>query len=117
MTLLDAYAIPVATTYYAADADEAGQLAALLNQPVVLKIAAPDIIHKAGSGGMVLDLQGHEQVRLAALGMQADIAQRFPKARLQGFNVQPMVHWPQAYELMLGMFSDPLFGPVLIRAF
>ena len=113
-TVLSAYSIPVITTKFAADAEAAGHIAAELDTPIALKIASPEITHKSDVGGVVLDLKGQQQVRLAALGMLTSIRQHLPKARIDGFIIQPMTRWPRALELILGVLSDPLFGPVLL---
>ena len=42
------------------------------------------------------------------------MAKARPDARLQGFTVQPMIVWPNAQELLLGVFDDRLFGPVIL---
>lgn len=112
--LLEAYAIPVVPTHHAADGEEAGQIAARLGEPVALKIASPDIVQKSEVGGVILDLQGPDQVAAVALGMETRLRQRFPRASIDGFTVQPMVRWPRALELVVGMVCDPLFGPVLV---
>ncbi|MFO1350240.1 MAG: GNAT family N-acetyltransferase [Gammaproteobacteria bacterium] len=113
-TVLGAYGIPTVATATVADPDQAAQTAARIEGPVALKIASPDISHKSEVGGVILDLHGPAQVRAAALGMQADLQRRLPSARLSGFTVQPMVRWPQAFELIIGMASDELFGPVVL---
>ena len=46
--------------------------------------------------------------------MTARVAKARPDARLQGFTVQPMIVWPNAHELLLGVFEDRLFGPVIL---
>jgi acetyltransferase len=112
--LFAAYAIPTITSHFAADAEAAGALAEQLDTPVALKIASPDITHKSDLGAVVLDLKGARQVQLAAKGMLASLREQQPDARLEGFTIQPMVHWPDGYELILGVLSDALFGPVLL---
>lgn len=37
-----------------------------------------------------------------------------PDARIDGFTVEPMLEWPDAQELILGIARDPTFGPVLL---
>jgi acetyltransferase len=46
--------------------------------------------------------------------MHARIAELRPEARLQGFTVQPMIARPNAHELLMGVFDDPLFGPTIL---
>ena len=45
--------------------------------------------------------------------MRASFA-RIPKARLEGFIVQQMIHRPSAYELIAGITTDATFGPVIL---
>jgi acetyltransferase len=42
------------------------------------------------------------------------VRRHMPQARLEGFTVQPMVHRPQARELIAGASVDSVFGPVLL---
>ncbi len=113
-TLLDSYAIPTVPTHAAADAEEAGRIANRLGEPVALKVVSPDIAYRSEVGGVILDLQGADQVEAAALGMEVRLRKRFPRARIEGFVVQPMVRWPHALELLAGTVCHPLFGPVLV---
>lgn len=112
--VLDAYSVPTVPTWHAADADEASRHAARIGEPVALKIASPDIRNKSDVGGVILDLQGPDQVGIVALGLETRMRQRFPNARIDGFIVQPMVKWPRALELLAGTVCHPLFGPVIV---
>jgi len=104
----------VLQTETATDAAGAGAIAARLGCPVALKIRSPDVPHKTDVGGVVLDLQGSGATAAAALAMAEGIRARLPQARLEGFEVEPMVPRRGAQELLLGMSSDPQFGPVLV---
>ena len=112
--VLAAYGIPVIETVRAANADAAATVAASLGFPVALKIASPDITHKSAVGGVALDLDGPDAVRAAALAMTARVGQMRPQARLEGFTVQRMARPADAVELILGVFTDPVFGPVIL---
>jgi acetyltransferase len=46
--------------------------------------------------------------------MHQRLASLQPEARLQGFSVQAMVRRPQAHELIVGVTTDPVFGPVIL---
>jgi len=46
--------------------------------------------------------------------MQRVIGKKFPEARLRGFTVQEMVKRDGARELIVGMTTDPIFGPVIL---
>lgn len=112
--VLAAYGVPVIATHVAATSAQAAARAAELGGPVVLKILSPDITHKSDVEGVVLDLTGPGPVREAAEAMLKRVAQRAPSARLTGFTVQPMVHRPGAYELIVGVAQDAQFGPVIL---
>jgi acetyltransferase len=112
--LLDAYGVPVVPTRLAGTADEAAAVAAQLGGPVVLKVVSPDITHKSDVGGVALDLAGPTAVKAAAAAMRRHVLPAQPESRLTGFSVQPMVHRPGAYELIVGATEDQQFGPVLL---
>lgn len=112
--VLAAYGIPALLAEVVATPQEAGEAAARIGGPVALKILSRDITHKSDIGGVMLDLEGAEVVAQAAEAMLKRVAAAAPKARLQGFTVQPMCRRPQAEELILGVVSDPQFGPVIL---
>ncbi|WP_342050135.1 MULTISPECIES: bifunctional acetate--CoA ligase family protein/GNAT family N-acetyltransferase [unclassified Cupriavidus] len=112
--VLEAYGIPVATTRSARDEREAAVVAEAIGFPVALKIASPDISHKSDVGGVALGLRSAEQIREAALAMRATVARLAPAARVDGFTVQRMAHGTHAFELIVGIASDPVFGPVVL---
>jgi len=111
---LEAYGIPVVKTRSAATPELAAACAGEIGFPVVLKILSPDITHKSDVGGVILDLESVEAVRAAAESMQQRLAAANPEARLEGFSVQQMARRPKAHELIVGVATDPVFGPVLL---
>ena len=112
--VLAAYGIPVVETRVAATPDEAAELTVELGPPVALKILSPDITHKSDVGGVALGLGAAEEVRWVAEAMLARISRTVPEARLAGFTVQKMAQRPQAHELIVGMSTDSIFGPVIL---
>jgi acetyltransferase len=112
--LLSAYGIPVVDTRKTADADAAVLAADLMGYPVALKIISPQIIHKSDVGGVALGLTSAAEVHAAAEAMQERVRKLRPDVVLQGFTVQAMAHRPGAHELIVGINTDPLFGPVLL---
>ena len=114
MELLAAYRIPVVQTAAVVTPDEAAAQAADWAVPVALKISSPDILHKRAMGGVALNLQTPEAVSEAAQGILAHLRQHQPEARIEGFTLQPMVPKGDNHELILGMTTDPVFGPVLL---
>jgi len=115
--VLAAYSIPTVPTSVAASPQEVEQIAFdLLKQAptLAIKVLSEDISHKSDVGGVRLGLASAAEARAAAEAMTARVAKARPDARLQGFTVQPMIVWPNAHELLLGVFDDRLFGPVIL---
>jgi acetyltransferase len=112
--LLAAYGIPVVETRSAATVEQAVLCAQDIGFPVAVKILSPDISHKSDVGGVVLDLESAEAVRAAAGAMHQRLHALKPDALLQGFSVQAMARWPDAHELIIGVSTDPVFGPVIL---
>ncbi|HEY0489202.1 MAG TPA: acetate--CoA ligase family protein, partial [Telluria sp.] len=112
--VLGAYGIPVVQTRTAADVDAAVAAARAIGYPVAVKILSPDITHKSDVGGVALDLDTEEAVRAAAGRMHRRLGELQPGARLEGFTVQSMARRPQAHELIVGVATDPVFGPVIL---
>lgn len=112
--VLAAYGIPVVETRIAPTVEEAVLSAIEIGFPVAVKILSPDISHKSDVGGVVLDLEAPVAVRAAAQAMHERLSRLQPAARLQGFSVQAMARRPQANELIVGVTTDPVFGPVIL---
>jgi acetyltransferase len=112
--LLHAYGIPSVETAQVRDGDEAALVAARIGFPVALKVVSPQIVHKSDVGGVVLGLTSADEVRAAAVRMRQRIAHTQPRAHVLGFTVQAMVRRGGAQELIVGIASDAVFGPVLL---
>lgn len=112
--VLAAYGIPTVPTHTAPDPHAAAAEAAKLAVPVAIKILSPDITHKTDVGGVALDLHAPAAVQQAAEAMLDRVRKACPKARIDGFTVQPMVQRPGAIELIVGVAQDPQFGPVIL---
>ncbi len=112
--VLAAYGIPVVATRIARDIDAAIHAAHAIGYPVAIKVLSPDITHKSDVGGVALDLESDEALRAAGSRMLTRIAQLRPQARLEGFSVQKMTRRPEAHELIIGVATDPVFGPVVL---
>ena len=112
--LLAAFHIPIAQTLIARNAMEAMLLAQQIGFPVVMKINSPDITHKSDVNGVRLGLSSGQAVRSAYSEMLADIGRLRPDATLDGIVIEPMVTRSHAREVLLGMTSDPVLGPVIV---
>ena len=113
-SFLGCYGIPFVRTQAVPDPASAAQAAARIKAPVALKIRSRDVIHKSDIGGVVLDLADPSEVEAAARQMNENVTRALPKARLEGFIIQEMIHRPGAFELIAGVSTDPTFGPVLL---
>ena len=107
--LLDCYGIAMPGWLAAPDPAGAGEAAERLGGRVALKAQGPGILHKTELGGVRVGLAGREEVARAAteMGEALSAAGVEPEA----FIVQSMVE--DGVELLVGVVTDPLFGPVL----
>ncbi|MCG3136807.1 MAG: Protein lysine acetyltransferase Pat [Phycisphaerae bacterium] len=112
--VLAAYGLTVVETRIATDVADAVEQARAIGLPVALKILSADITHKSDVGGVALGLESLEEVQTAAQTMLQRISKKFPQAHISGFTVQQMASRPAAHELIIGMTTDEVFGPVLV---
>ena len=104
--------ISVIDTRLATSREEAISISRKLGFPVALKITSPDIVHKSDAGGVKLGPERASQVGKAYDDVIQTISQRYPQARLHGVAVQKMAR--PGVEVIIGMFKDAQFGPVLM---
>lgn len=110
--VLKGYGIPVTPHHMVTTEDEAVEAAAGIGGPVVLKVVSPDILHKTELGGVVLDLRDEDAVRAGYRALHERVATREPGAEVCGILVAPFR--TDGREMILGMSTDPVFGPVLV---
>ena len=111
--VLAAFHIPIARAIVARSPAEALLAAEQLGLPVAMKIHSPDIAHKSDAGGIRLNLGNAEAVHIAFREILESVQKSRPNARLDGVVIEPMIGRPNRRELMVGVISDPLFGPVV----
>ncbi len=104
--LLHAFGIPTVDEIHVASASQAAAAVALLGCPVVLKAVGRRILHKSDIGAVRLDLASPDAASAAFLEMSAVLGDM-----MEGAIVQPML---RGVELIAGVVSDPLFGPVVM---
>lgn len=106
-SLLGCYGIRMPRTERVADADGAGEAAERLGGSIALKAVGP--LHKTEVGGVRLGLSGRAEVA----GEAGRMTEGLVAAGItpEGFLVQQMV--PDGVEMLVGVTSDPLFGPVV----
>ncbi|MGD2251818.1 MAG: acetate--CoA ligase family protein [Anaerolineales bacterium] len=112
MEVLDKYGIATARGVPATTVEQAQEAAEKLGYPVAMKVIAEQISHKSDVGGVQLNLRNAPAVAAAFEDMMGRIHQAYPKVKLDGVLVQPMVIGGR--ELIVGGRQDPQFGPVVL---
>ncbi|MGB4467704.1 MAG: bifunctional acetate--CoA ligase family protein/GNAT family N-acetyltransferase [Azovibrio sp.] len=111
--ILRAFRVPVAQTMVARTPTEALLLAEQLGFPVAMKVDSLDLAHKSDAGGVRLNITNAPAVRNAYHDIIETVKKRQPNARINGVSIEPFLARPHGRELMLGVFRDPIFGPVI----
>ncbi len=114
MRVLEAYGIPVAPYRVARTADEAVEAAGSIGWPVVMKVLSPRIVHKSDVGGVVVGVEDAAEARAAFARLTTEVPERagIGAGEVDGVLVQKMVSGGK--ETIVGMHSDPQFGPLLM---
>jgi acetyltransferase len=115
LRLIGYYGIPVPQSIPVANQEKLERLANELRYPVVLKAAAPDLVHKMDVGGVLVDLRGPEELLAAAQKMVESVARHRAGSQAAdslGFLVQEYVYGGR--EVILGMTHDRKYGPVVM---
>jgi len=99
--------IPMVETHYVEAGDSMDAAATDLGSPVVLKADADGLLHKTAGGGVLLNVHGADRIMEAFRTLRS----RFGSA-LRGVTVQPMAE--PGRELLVGVRSDPVFGPLVV---
>ena len=111
--LLAAFRVPVPRSEVVASRDEAVAVARDIGFPVALKVHSRDITHKSDVGGVRLNLQNGAMVASAFDDMMRHVRELRPQARIDGAVVQPMLRFRHAREVLVGVATDAVFGPVI----
>ncbi|NUR29235.1 MAG: GNAT family N-acetyltransferase, partial [Catenulispora sp.] len=104
--LLACYGIRCARMVLAENEHTAVTAASLWSSPVALKAYWPELVHKSDVGGVLLGLSGADAVREG----WRTLKERFGE-QLTGVVVQEMA--PNGVELLAGVDSDAVFGPLV----
>lgn len=112
LNVFDAYGIPTIPHRIADSEEGAVRAASDIGFPVVLKVISPDVIHKSDAGGVRVDLRSEEEVREAYRTIHRSIGEKHRGARIHGVLVERFQR--EGREVIIGMSSDPRFGPILM---
>jgi acetyltransferase len=111
--VLGAFHINATRSVVVRSPNEALVQAEAMGFPVALKINSPDITHKSDAGGVMLGINNAHAVRTAYNDLVNAVKRNRPNARIDGVTIQPMLRRPNGRELLVGILSDPVFGPVI----
>ncbi len=112
--LLAAYGVPVVPAFLVHDASSATRRAKELGFPVALKVLSPDIPRKSDVGAVALDLESEQEVVDAMASVTRRVGRHRPDARIVGYSIERMVRRLEATELLVGVQSHPVFGPLIV---
>ena len=110
--MLEAYGIASVPGDLAGGVEEAVEIAEKAGYPVVLKIVSEDILHKSDSGGLALNIDNSDALRVEYSNLMERIAKNEPNARIRGVMVEQMA--PKGVEVIVGMRRDTTFGPMMM---
>jgi acetate---CoA ligase (ADP-forming) len=114
MRILEAYGIPVAPYAVANNVDEALDAANRIGYPVVLKLLTPKLTHKSDVGAVAVGIRDADALRQRFERMMTEVPENagISVDDIDGVLVQKMVGGGK--ETIVGMHTDPSFGPVLM---
>lgn len=105
--LLCSYQIPLAPARLVQSWEEARKAAHEIDYPVVVKVIAPELVHKSDSGGVIVGIHSEEELKQAYHRLQ-----QVGSGANEGILVQKMVLG--GLEMFAGTNRDPTFGPMLV---
>jgi acyl-CoA synthetase (NDP forming) len=112
LAALQAYGFSVLQHGLATTEEEAITLLRKIGSPVALKVASPDVVHKADAGGVLLNISTTDEARAGFQKITNGVKQKLPGVRLLGVEVQPMV--ARGTEIILGFGKDLAFGHMIM---
>ncbi len=110
--VLEAYGIPTAPWRVATTLEEATAAAGALGYPVVLRALAPRLGYRPERESAVLGIRDIAGLEEAYRTLEERLAAEDPGDSSAGFLVLP--YYEEGRELIVGMTTDPTFGPVLM---
>ena len=110
--LLRSLGIPTTQMRLATSKEEAVAMSREIGYPSVLKVSSEDISHKSDAGGVKVGLADEAAVAQAYDDIMASCRAKFPQAVIEGVTVQDQAR--PGLEVIVGMATDPQFGPVLM---
>jgi acetyltransferase len=113
LSILDCYGIPIVQSRTAQSERAAVSAAEEIGYPVVMKVDTPRILHKTEIGAVVLDLRTPKEIRTTYAKLRDKVSGQLKK-RSEKFSVSIQEMVPGGVETVIGMTTDPSFGPLIM---
>lgn len=110
--ILEAYGLPLLASGIAKTEKEAMDIVAKIGKPVVMKVMSADVVHKFDAGGVLLNIRGPEEAKVAYEKIHANVAKAVPGAKIDGILIEEMAG--KGVEVILGASRDARFGPLMM---
>ncbi len=110
--VLSAYGVPACKMDRVKKSARVVEAARRIGFPVAVKASGKAIVHKSDVGAVALDLRTEEEVVAAVAEMERSLRTHGLWDGVDGFTIQEMA--PCGQEVIVGMSTDPLFGPLLM---
>jgi len=111
IAVLERYGIALPRQTLATSLVEAEKFRASIGGPVVVKIAAPALLHRTEAGGVSIGIESAQQLAQAYDAILARINVHHPGTHVDGMLIQEMVG--AGVHVFVGMKRDPTFGPIV----
>lgn len=110
--ILNCYGFTTLPTKLARNAEEAWKMADDMGYPVAMKIVSPQILHKSDVGGVELNINDCESVKIVFEELIERALDKVPDAFIDGVLIEKMA--PKGEEIILGMNRYRRYGPLLM---
>lgn len=111
--LMEGLGVPTPPTAMVVNSEEAIQFAEKWVWPVVLKLSAPGLLHKADIGGVITQINDKEKLTEAMAKLTGIIENLDPKNE-KNMQIQIQKEIDGGVETILGIKRDPSFGAVML---
>ena len=112
-SLLRRFELPTTQAMIAHDATEALFIAEQIGFPVAMRVEAPELPAAASASSVRLNLNSTEAVWNAFQDICEGVRLRHPEAQIAGVSIHAYRRSPDGRDLIVRVFRDPVFGPVI----
>ncbi len=111
--VLAAFHILVNATIATHSKEEALSYSVQMEFPLALKVDDPEIRHKTDIGGVRLNIKNQQELEAHYDELSELLAVRYPHLSKSAINLESLVQSASGRELMIGVLTDPVFGPAV----